>query len=59
MGELVNFRRIRKARAQEEADAEAAQNRMIHGRTKAEREQARLQAEQDRRRLDALRRDES
>jgi Domain of unknown function (DUF4169) len=58
MGELVNLRRIRKARAQEEADAEAAQNRMIHGRTKAEREQSRLQAEQDRRRLDALRRDE-
>jgi hypothetical protein len=58
MGELVNLRRIRKAREQAEADAKAAQNRTIHGRTKAEREQARLQAEQDRRRLDALRRDE-
>ncbi len=59
MGELVNLRRIRKARAQEEADSKAAQNRLLHGRTKAERERARLQAEQDRRRLDALRRDES
>jgi hypothetical protein len=58
MGDLVNLRRIRKARDQVEAEAKAAQNRVIHGRTKAEREQARLQSEQDRRRLDALRRDE-
>jgi hypothetical protein len=58
MGDLVNLRRIRKARAQQEADAKAAQNRVVHGRTKAEREQTRLQAEQDRYRLDALRRDE-
>ena len=58
MGAIVNLRRIRKARERAEADAQAAQNRLTHGRTKAEREQAERQADLERRRLDNLRRDE-
>ncbi len=58
MGTIVNLRRIRKARERAEADAQAAQNRLTHGRTKAEREQAERQADLERRRLDNFRRDE-
>ena len=58
MAEIINLKRARKARELAAASAEAAGNRALHGRTKAERERERLQAEQDRRRLDALRRDD-
>jgi hypothetical protein len=46
MAEIVNLRRARKAKAREEKDAEAAANRLLHGRTKADKQ--RLQAESDR-----------
>ncbi len=35
MGEIVNLRRVRKARAKAEADAKADANRALHGRDKA------------------------
>jgi hypothetical protein len=38
MAEIVNLRRVKKARARAEADAEAAANRALHGRTRMERE---------------------
>ena len=43
MAEIVNLKRVRKARARSEADAKAAENRAKYGQTKAER--ARLAAE--------------
>lgn len=37
MGEVVNLRMARKAKKREEAQAQAATNRALHGRTKAQR----------------------
>ena len=37
MGEVVSLRRARKARAREADAAQAATNRALHGRTKAEK----------------------
>jgi hypothetical protein len=58
MAEIVNLRQERRRRERTEAGAVAAENRIRHGRTKAERERDRLAAEQAERKLDALRRDE-
>ena len=58
MADIINLRRQRRARDQAQAEVQAAENRILHGRTKAERERDRMQAEQARRKLDALRRDE-
>ena len=38
MGEIVNLRRVKKARARVESDMQAASNRVLHGQTRAERE---------------------
>jgi len=59
MAEIVNLRQERRKRERTEASAVAAENRIRHGRTKAERERDRLAAEQSERKLDGLRRDES
>lgn len=40
MAEIVNLRRVRKLRARADAEKSAAQNRALHGRTRAERDQA-------------------
>ncbi|MEE3626917.1 DUF4169 family protein [Nitrospirillum sp. BR 11752] len=37
MGDVVNLNRFRKQKAKEERAAKAAENRVVHGRTKAER----------------------
>ena len=37
MAEIVNLRRVKKARAKAGAEAQAAENRARHGRTRAER----------------------
>jgi hypothetical protein len=37
MADIVNLRRLRKRAAKQEAEQRAAQNRLEHGRTKAER----------------------
>ncbi|WP_156678936.1 DUF4169 family protein [Sphingomonas profundi] len=50
MGEIINLRRARKARARDRAVDTAAANRALHGRTKAER----TAAEIERRRQAAL-----
>ncbi len=59
MAEIINLKRHRRARDKVQADAKAAENRILHGRTKAERERDRLQVEQDQRKLEALRRDDT
>jgi hypothetical protein len=38
MGEVVNLRMARKAKKREEAQAQAAANRALHGRTKAQKQ---------------------
>lgn len=44
MAELVNLRRVRKAKARAEASAQADNNRVKHGVPKRERELAKAQA---------------
>ncbi len=57
MAEIVNLNKLRKARARQQAAAQAAANRVSHGRTKAEK--ARDAAEQAQRRalLDGAKRE--
>lgn len=58
MAEIINLRTARKARARAEAQARAAENRRLHGRTKQEKRAT--QDEIDRREtlLDGARREE-
>jgi hypothetical protein len=55
MGEIVNLRRARKAAKRKEDAVRAAENRIAHGRSKAERSLEGAQAEKARRALDAHR----
>ena len=57
MGEIVNLRRVKKQRERVEAAAEAKQNRVRHGRTKAEKANDQRQEERRKALLDAVRRD--
>ena len=52
MGDVVNLRKARKAKAREQAQADATANRARTGRTKAERDAEQLQRDQARRLLD-------
>jgi hypothetical protein len=52
MGDLVNLRVARKRAKRREAEQQAATNRLIHGRAKAERKLDRSRSEQAQRRLD-------
>ena len=45
MAEPVNLNRFRKAKRRADAQKEAAENRIVFGRTKAERDAERLKAE--------------
>jgi Domain of unknown function (DUF4169) len=58
MAEIVNLRQERRKRERAEAQAVAAENRIRHGRTKAERKSDRLAAEKAERKLDGARREE-
>lgn len=42
MAEIVNLRQVRKAKARADKERAAAENRALHGRSKAERERQRL-----------------
>lgn len=58
MADIVNLRRARKAKARDAAAAKADSNRIVHGRTKAEKagqkgERARGEKHLDSRRLDS------
>jgi len=58
MAEIVNLRRVKKARAAVAQDAEAQQNRVLHGRTKGEKARDRLAQEQVAKRADNARLDQ-
>ena len=55
MGEVINLRQVRKARAKAKAAAEAAQRRIDFGLSKPEKQVSRLQTDMDRHKLDARR----
>ncbi len=59
MAEIINLNRARKARAKAEAKRDAQNNRVIHGRTRAEKDGARCQRDNDRRRLDGAKLEEN
>ncbi len=52
MAEIVNLRRVKKARARAEAEAKAAAKRASHGRTPTERDGAAADAKRRDRELD-------
>ena len=55
MGEVVNLRRVKKAREKARHGAEAAANRALFGQTRAERAAIQTRAERERRALDGAR----
>jgi hypothetical protein len=57
MGEVVNLRRARKDRARREKEAQAQENRVTFGRSKAERELTAAQKRLETQSLDAHRRE--
>lgn len=57
MAEIVNLRRVRKAKARAEAEATAAANRIQFGRTTQEKKHTAAQKELEARRLDGHRRE--
>ncbi len=58
MADIINLRAVRKAKARVTAAAQADANRIAHGRTKAEKLAARIDAERVRRLLDGAKRDD-
>lgn len=59
MAEVVNLRRARKDRAKREKEAQAQENRIAFGRTKAERELTDAQKRLEAAKLDAHQRDKA
>lgn len=57
MAEIVNLRQARKRKAREESAREAEQNRLLHGRTKAEKTRDRTESEKTVSFLDGHRRE--
>ena len=57
MAEVINLRLARKARIRAAKSAEAAQNRALHGLTKAERSRQRAEAAHAARQIDGARRE--
>ena len=55
MGELVNLRRVKKARDKARQAAEAAANRLLHGQTRAEQAARHARADRERRLLEGAR----
>jgi hypothetical protein len=58
MAEIVNLRRAKKAKARADAEAQAAENRTLFGRTKAEKERTEIEREKARRGIEGHRREE-
>ena len=54
-GEVVNLRRVRKARDRAEREVVAAANRVVHGRTKPERQAQEIETTRSERHLDGHR----
>lgn len=57
--EIVNLRKARKAKARGEKDRQAAENRVLHGRSKAERQRDAADKDRIRRELDGAHRGET
>lgn len=57
MAELINFNKVRKAKARADAERQAAENRVKFGRTKAQRQLDAARAADDAAKLDRLRRE--
>lgn len=57
MAELINLNKARKVKARAETERQAAENRVRHGRTKAQKQQDAAETEAMRRRLDGLKLD--
>ena len=57
MADIINFNKARKRKAREQAQAQAAENRVRFGRTKEQKQLETTQAEEARRKLDGLRRE--
>lgn len=58
MGDVVNLNRARKAKATTRRQAEAAQNRVAHGRTKAQKDADRAEAARREALLDGAKRED-
>ena len=58
MAEIVNLRQARKARARRDEQAKADANRAQHGRSKAEKDQARAERDRLDKQLDGARRED-
>lgn len=56
MAEIVNLKRVRKRKARKAAETEAASNRLVHGRTKAERNLTQAEQQAADRKLDGHKR---
>lgn len=52
-GDIINLRQARKARKRRDKDARAAENRVVFGRTKAERDKVRAESERAKAQVDA------
>ena len=57
MADIVNLNRARKAKARDAAQVTATANRIAHGRTKAEKQAAKAEAERRQRDLDGAKRE--
>lgn len=55
--DIINLRKARKTKARQDAEKRAAENRVVYGRTKAEKLQASAAAEIERVRLDGAKRE--
>jgi hypothetical protein len=56
MSRIVNLRQARKAKARTEAEAKAAENRALHGRTKAQKQADKAAKDRLARLLDGVKR---
>lgn len=56
-GDIINLRTARKRKARAEREAEAAQNRVVFGQTKAEKQARQASKDLDQRRLDQSKRE--
>lgn len=59
MNDIVNLRRARKNKARALAEREAAENRIQHGRTKAEKTQTKALNDAAQRKIDGHKRDDA
>ena len=58
MNEIVNLKRVRKAKSRAAAEEQAAHNRASYGRSKAEKKLAKAEQDTARRKLDGHKRDD-